>query len=197
MNPTSDHIIAKLKSRGIMRTGDFAALGISRYHVSELCEQGVLKRIGRGLYEHPDSELTGNHSLAEACKRVPHGVICLYTALRFHNLTTQNPHEIWMAIERKARLPKSPNLPIRTVRFSGEAFTAGVQTHKIEGVSVKIYCPAKTVVDCFKYRNKYGRDVAIEALKDYLHHRRPFKELWKYAKICRMTKVMEPYWEAM
>ncbi|MCX7045126.1 MAG: type IV toxin-antitoxin system AbiEi family antitoxin domain-containing protein [Candidatus Sumerlaeota bacterium] len=197
MKSFPDSINEKLKSCGIMRTRDFERLGISRYYISDLCEQGILRRIGRGLYEHTDSELTGNHSLAEACKRIPHGVVCLYTALRFHNLTTQNPADIWIAIDRKARLPKVPFLPIRVVRFSGEALTAGIQASIIEGVPVKIYSPAKTVVDCFKYRNKYGRDVAIEALKDYLYNHKPFDEIWKYAKICRMTKVMMPYWEAI
>ena len=145
-----------------------------------------------------NAEPTEHHALAEACKRVPHGVICLLSALRFHNLTTQLPHETWMAIPGTARQPKVDQPAMRFHRFSGPALADGIETHEIEGVQVKVYNPAKTVVDCFKYRNKIGLDIAIEALKDYIYqHKATPDALWHYAKTCRMTRVMQPYMEAL
>jgi len=150
------------------------------------------------MYELPNADVTENHSLAEACRRVPHGVICLLSALRFHDLTTQSPFQVWMAIDYKARQPRMDGLQLRVVRFSGKALTSGVEEHMIEGVEVKVYCPAKTVADCFKYRNKIGLDVAIEALRDCKQQRLCTNDdLWQYAKVCRMTKVMRPYLEVM
>ena len=130
---------------------------------------------------------------------VPHGVGCLLTALRFHNLTTQSPSEIWMAIDRKARLPKtSGQPPIRFHRFSGKALTQGVEQHVVDGVPVKVYGVAKTVVDCFKYRNKIGLDVALEALREAWRERRATsRELWRYAEVCRVANVMRPYLESL
>jgi predicted transcriptional regulator of viral defense system len=145
-----------------------------------------------------DAAPTEHHSLAEACKRVPHGVVCLLSALCFHDLTTQLPYEVWMAIPVTARQPKVDRPAMRFHRFSGAALTDGQEIKQIEGVSVKVYNPAKTVADCFKYRNKIGLDIAIEALKDCIGQRKAtFDELWHYAKICRMTRVMQPYIEAI
>ena len=142
--------------------------------------------------------MSEHYSLVQACKRVPKGVICLLSSLRFIDLTTQSPSDIWIAIDRKARLPKSDGLPFRFVRFSGDALYSGVELHVIEGVEVKVYSPAKTVVDCFKYRNKIGLDVALEALRECWHERRcSMGELWHFAKICRMTNVMRPYLESL
>ena len=135
---------------------------------------------------------------AEVCKRVPNGVVCLMSALQFHGLTTQSPHEIWLAIDHKARHPKEPMLPMRIVRFSGQALTNGIEKHTVEGVKVKVFSPAKTVADCFKYRNKIGLDVAIESLRDCMRSRRcTMDELWEYAKICRVANVMKPYLESL
>lgn len=142
--------------------------------------------------------VTENHSLAEAAQRVPHGVVCLLSALRFHGVTTELPHDVWMAIERSARRPKSPDLSLRIVRFSGQALTSGVEDHTIEGVDVNVYNLAKTVADCFKYRNKIGLDVAIEALRESRQNRRAtMDDLWTYAKVCRVAGVMRPYLEAI
>ena len=136
--------------------------------------------------------------LAQASVRVPHGVVCLLSALRFHGLTTQNPAEVWMAIDRKARAPVERELPLRVVRFSGAALTAGVEVHRVDRVPVRIYGPAKTVADCFKYRRKIGVDVAIEALRDCLRTRRcTIDDLWRFAAVCRMQNVMHPYLEAL
>jgi len=144
------------------------------------------------------ANITENHSVAEACKKVPRGVICLLSALRLHGLTTQNPFEVWMAIDRKARLPKSDSPKLRLVRYSGDALTAGVEVRRIEQVPVRVYGVAKTVVDCFKYRNKIGLDEALEALRESRRERAcTMDELWRYAKICRVANVMRPYLESV
>jgi predicted transcriptional regulator of viral defense system len=146
----------------------------------------------------PDAELTEHHSLAEAAKRAPDGVVCLLSALRFHELTTQAPFEVWLAIPAAARTPKSNSLPLRIVRFSGNALTEGVEEHLVEGVPVRVYSPAKTVADCFKFRNKIGLDVALEALRETWRARRAtMDELWRYAEVCRVGKVMRPYLESL
>ena len=145
-----------------------------------------------------DEGFTEKRMLAETAIRVPHGVICLLTALRFHDLTTQNPGEIWLAIAHNARTPREPGLPLRIVYLSGAALAAGVEVHQIDGASVRVYDAAKTVVDCFKFRNKVGTDVAIEALRDYLRRRgRSANALWRYAKIDRVSTVILPYLEAL
>jgi predicted transcriptional regulator of viral defense system len=145
-----------------------------------------------------DAELDRNHSLAEACKRVPHGVVCLLSALQFHELTTQAPFEVWLALGEKARLPRVEYPPLRIFRFSGPALTTGVEEHRVEGVPVKVYGPAKTVADCFKYRNKVGLDVALEALRDCWRQRRAtMDEIWRAAQVCRVANVMRPYLESL
>jgi predicted transcriptional regulator of viral defense system len=141
---------------------------------------------------------TINHSLAEACKRIPHGVVCLLSALQFHKLTTQAPFEVWLAIGEKARLPKMDYPPLRVVRFSGPALEDAITEQRVEGVIVNVYTPAKTVADCFKYRNKIGLDVALEALRDcWTQRRATMDELWRAAKICRVANVMRPYLESI
>jgi predicted transcriptional regulator of viral defense system len=150
------------------------------------------------MYAIPGAGLGEHQTIVQAALRVPHGVVCLLSALRFHDLTTQSPFEIWMAIDGKARSPKEDIIPLRIVRFSGKALTAGVETHSIEGVKVKVYNPAKTVADCFKYRNKIGLDVAIEALRDCWRKKRATTDqLWHYAKVCRVARVMRPYLESL
>jgi predicted transcriptional regulator of viral defense system len=172
--------------------------GISGDYLHKLYSEGVLERPSRGLYTLPGANTSEYRSVVEASKRVPHGVLCLLSALRFHNLTTQSPFEVWLAIDEKARCPRVDNPPLRVVRFSGAALTYGVEMHSVEGVPVKVYSPAKTVADCFKYRNKIGLDVAIEALRDSLAQRKvTLDELWSAAKVCRMSKVIRPYLEAM
>lgn len=163
-----------------------------------MVDRGLLERIGRGLYSLPEAEVTEHRTLAEASKRVPHGVVCLLSALSFHGLTTQNPAEVWMAIDQKAWRPRGETPPIRIVHMSGPALRSGVESHVIEGVEVGIFSAAKTVADCFKFRNKVGLDVAIEALRDYLR-REPgsVEKLWRFAKICRVAQVMRPYLEAV
>ena len=142
--------------------------------------------------------VTENHSFAEVARQVPHGVICLLSALRFHELTTQLPAEVWLAIGSNARRPKGATVSIRPVHFSGPALTEGVEVHKIEKVDVRIFSAAKTVADCFKHRNKIGNEVAMEALRECWQKRKATSdELWRFAKICRVSKIMQPYMEAI
>ena len=194
----SKKVLDMARKAGMLRARELNKHGIPRVYLQRLERQGLLVREARGLYAHPDAKVTENHSLAEASKRVSHGVICLLSALRFHGLTTQNPSEVWLALDWKARAPKNGKLPLRIVRMSGKAFTEGLEEHQIETVNVRVYKPAKTVADCFKYRNKIGLDVALEALREYRRrYRGGMDELWRYAHICRVARVMRPYLEAL
>ena len=186
------------RKQGVVRSADLRLRGIPREYLSRLQREGVLERASRGVYYLADADLTEHHSLAEAARIAPKGVVCLLSALRFHELTTQSPFEVWVALDRKAHRPVGDGVPLRVVRFSGGALTVGVEGHLIEGIKVRIYSPAKTVADCFKYRNKIGLDVALEALRDYWRSgRASADELWKYAKVCRVANVMRPYMEAL
>jgi predicted transcriptional regulator of viral defense system len=193
-----EKIIRLARESGIIRPRDLEAYGIPREYLRRLCVKGILERQSRGIYTLRDAELTQHHSLMQACKRLPKGVVCLLSALRFHGLTTQAPFEIWMAIDRKARLPKAEGVPLHLVRFSGEALTEGIERHSIEGVEVSVYCPAKTVADCFKYRNKIGLDVALEALRDgWAQQKFTMDEIWHFATVDRVANVMHPYLESV
>ena len=195
---TTQQVLEIVRKKGMLRPRDLDQYGIPRVYLSRLCERGLLQRVDRGLYVLPEAEQTEHHTLAEACKRIPNGVLCLLSALRFHQLTTQAPFEIWMALKGTTWQPRMDRPKIRFVRFSGPAFETGIEQHTIEGVSVKVYNPAKTVADCFKYRNKIGLDVALEALRECRRGRKCTNdELWEYAKVCRVAKVMRPYMEAM
>jgi len=191
-------ILDLVRKVGVLRPRDLDAYGIPRTYLSRLLAAGKLHRIGRGLYVLPGSNVSEHRSLAEACKRVPKGVVCLLSALRFHELTTQAPFEVWLAIGEKAWRPRMDYPPLRIVRFSSTALEFGIEEHQIEGVTIPVFTPAKTVVDCFKYRNKIGLDVAIEALRECWRSRRcTVDELWKYAKVCRVQNAMRPYLESI
>lgn len=188
----------KTDTASVFRTYELEAQGISRPKIRKLVSSGKLQRIGRGLYTRSDAAVEENHALAEVGKRVPKATVCLLSALRFHNLTTQAPHEMWVALDRKARHPKVDYLPLRVVRFSGAALQEGQEQHMIEGVPVHIFNPGKTVADCFKYRNKIGLDVALEALREAWRNRScTMSELTHYARICRVSNVMRPYLESL
>jgi len=192
-------VIRKLAAqKGLVRLRDAKARGIHPEYLRRLASKGELAQVGRGVYALPNAEVTEHHSLAEVAVRVPRGVVCLLTALRVHSLGTQNPKAVWLAIDRKAALPRLMYPPIRVVRFPKAAMTEGVQERRIDGVAVRLTTPARTVVDCFKYRNKLGLDVALEALRAF-RRRKDFKldELWKYAALQRVARVMKPYLEAM
>ena len=191
-------MLAMARSNGLLRPRDLAATGIPREYLRRACDQGLLERVGRGLYRVPGTMATENQSLAEVCRRAPSGVVCLLTALRFHDLTTQNPFEVWLALAPKAHVPRIETVALRVIRFSGEALTQGLETHDVAGVTIRVYGAAKTVADCFKFRNKIGIDVAVEALRDGLKQRKAsVDELVRYARICRVERVMSPYLEAM
>lgn len=192
-------ILKLVEKEGILRPRDLDKYNLSREVLRRMAQKGLLQRLARGLYVLPDRQaVTEHHSLAEACKRIPHGVICLLSSLHFHGLTTQVPSEVWMAIDNKKRLPRKNGPSMRFVYFSGNVLNLGVEEHTIEGVTVRIYNPAKTVADCFKYRNKIGLDVAIEALKDCWNQNRcTMDDLWYYAKKCRVSVVMKPYMESL
>ena len=182
----------------MIRPRDLEAAGIPGSYLSRLARAGELDRVGRGLYTLADVSPTEHRSLAEVAKRVPRGVICLLSALRFHELTTQAPFEVWLAIGQKDRTPRPNGTRLRIVRVSGESRDAGVEAHVVEGVPVRIYGVAKTVADCFKFRNKIGTDIAVEALRDCLEQRRcTTDELSEYARVCRVSRVMQPYMEAL
>lgn len=182
----------------LLRARDLAAFGINRNQVRVATRTGLLEQAGRGLYRLPEADITQHHTLAEIARRVPKGVICLLSALSFHGLTTQSPHEVWLAVDHKAWSPRAENVGLRVFRFSGEALREGVEAHTVEGVPLRVYSPAKTVADCFKFRNKIGLDVALEALRETWRARRvTMKELEHYARIDRVAKVMQPYLESL
>jgi predicted transcriptional regulator of viral defense system len=182
----------------MLRLKDFVAEGIGTETLARLLRDGTVARPARGLYQLPDAELEATHTLAEAASLVPKGIVCLTSAVQFHELTLQMPSAVWMAIERTAWRPKIASPPIRFVRFSGPTLTDGVVRHRIEGVEVAITEPARTIVDCFRYRGKVGLDVAMEGLREGLRRRRCTPdELWRYASTARIWSVMRPYLEAM
>jgi predicted transcriptional regulator of viral defense system len=192
-----DLVLDLFDSMEIVRPRDVEAIGVSGSYLYWLFKEGVLDRPHRGLYTLADSEPTEFRSIVEACKLSPNATVCLLSALRIHDLTTQSPYEVWLAIGEKDRKPRISYPPIRVVRFSGESRTFGIEQRELEGVPVPVYSPAKTVADCFKYRNKIGLDVAIEALKDCRRNRKATTDqLWEAAKVCRMANVMRPYLEA-
>lgn len=195
MTPASQkHLRAAFKGTTLLRSRDLTALGFDRMQLQEAAQAGLLESAGRGLYRTPAADITEHHTLAEVAKRVPNGVVCLLSALRFHDLTTQSPHKVWITIHHKAWHPKLDNVGLRVMRSSDAALNEGIETHQIEGVYVKVYCPAKTVADCFKFRKKIGLDVALEALRDAWRGRRvTMAELDRYAQIDRVSRVMRPY----
>lgn len=196
-NTKAEQLLEMARQEGVLRARDARKKGFHPEFLRRLCANGALVRVGRGLYMSAESDITANHTLAETAKRVPNGVICLLSALRFHDIGTQIPHEVWVAIDRKAQLPRVDGLLIKTVRFSGRALTDGVEEYEIDSVKVRIYGPAKTVADCFKYRNKIGLDAAVEALRECRRRRKAtVDDIWMYAKICRVANVIRPYLEA-
>jgi len=183
---------------GILHARDLKPLGIHQEFLGRFCTRGLLERVGRGLYRLPGAEVTAHHTLAEAAKAVPKGIVCLVSALNFHEIGTQIPREVWLAIDHRAARPRADYPPLRIVRFSGKSLTAGIEVHEVDGVPVRVYSPAKTVVDCFRYRNKIGLDVALEALREARRGRKcTIDDLWRYAEAGRVASVIRSYLEAM
>lgn len=186
-----------LHRRGIVRARDLAAIGVSGATLVHLLARGELIRIGRGLYGPPGRTATESDQLVQIAIRYPNAVFCLLTALQVHGLTTQSPHEIWLAIGPHARAPAVDYPPLRVLRFSDPSL--GLQQRLIDGVvGIPVTSVAKTVADCFKFRNKVGVDIAIEALRDaWTQRKTTMDELWQAAEWCRMTHVMRPYLESV
>lgn len=194
---TSRNVLDLLRKRGSLRPRDLAEVGISREMLRYLYKRQLIERAGRGLYRLA-GQMEEHRSLIEASKMAPKGVICLLSALRFHEIGTQEPYDVWMALPNNAWRPRIKTLRLRFVYPSGKAFTEGIEVLDLPGGKIRIYDPAKTVVDAFKFRNKVGLDVALEALRDCLRSRKVTRdELWRYAGVCRVQKIMKPYLEAL
>jgi predicted transcriptional regulator of viral defense system len=190
---------ARATPAGVLtRTRELERQGYSRPRIRALAERGVLEQVSRGLYRVAERAPDEHFTMLVVVARVPQAVVCLLSALRFHEIGTQSPHEVWIAIDRKARKPRLEGLPVRVVRFSGQALKAGVESRKVGDRDVRITSPARTVADCFKYRNKIGLDVALEALREVWRRKRATSdELWRYAQVCRVSNVMRPYLESL
>jgi predicted transcriptional regulator of viral defense system len=196
MKPAHQHILNLARSNGFIRPCDLGAL--PRVTLTRLVRQGALHRVGRGLYALPDRPVSEHGTLAEVVVRYPQAIVCLLSALQVHELTTQAPFEVWLAIPNKARAPRLDYPPLRIIRFTGAALTEGIEEHVVDRVTVRVTGVARTVADCFKFRNKIGLEVALEALRETWHSKRAgMDELWHAATLCRVANVMRPYLESL
>ena len=194
----TQRLLHLVRQKGVVRPNDLDELGVPRVYLTRLTANGHLEKAGRGLYRLPDAQLTEHESLVAIAARVPQAVFCLFTALQFHELTTQLPRQVWIAMPRGSHTPKIDYPPVKMVQFSGETYTQGIEVHERDQVQLRVYGVAKTVADCFKHRNKIGLDVALEALKDARAHKKvSADDLWHYAKLCRVANVMRPYLDAI
>ena len=184
--------------RGLLRASHLQELGIARVVLSRLKASGQLERVGRGVYRLPDAQGAEHESLATIAVKVPQAVFCLLTALQIHELTTQLPRQVWIAMPQGSHVPKMDYPPVKMVQFSGEAYGQGIEVVRADQVELRVYGVAKTIADCFKHRNKVGLDVAIEALREAMAaNKTNANDLWRFAKICRVANVMRPYLEAL
>jgi predicted transcriptional regulator of viral defense system len=194
----AESLRAVIGERGIVGTKDIRQLGVHHETIRRMVQSGEIRRLERGVYAAAEYQLAAEYSLATVATRAPSSVVCLLSALAFHQIGTQMPPEVWIALPRGQRTPRISGLRIRAVRYSGLAFTSGVEERMIDGVPVRVYSPAKTVADCFKNRNKIGLDVALEALRDAWRRRLcTMDALWEYATVCRVAVVMRPYLESL
>jgi predicted transcriptional regulator of viral defense system len=198
-NPTHEQsVLALARQHPLLRARDLAEHALPTIALTRLVAAGKLERVARGVYSLPRRKLSEHRSLAEASLRVPQGVVCLLSALRVHGIGTQAPFEVWLAIPQNAPTPRLDQPALRAVRMSGQALSEGIETKRIDGVEVRVFDVAKTVADCFKYRNKIGIDVALEALRDaWSQGKLPMDVLWRYATIDRVANVMRPYLESI
>jgi predicted transcriptional regulator of viral defense system len=194
----SDHILELARHRRVLRAADVSQQGWSPQLLLSLTQAGKLQRVARGLYSLPDTEITEHQAALEVCQRVPKAVLCLLSALQFHEVGTQMPHEVWIALPEGTQTPALDYPTLRVARLRGAAYSEGIETVTSHGAPIRVYSVAKTVTDCFKFRNKIGLDVALEALKDAWRTRKiTMAEVTHFAKINRVEKVMQPYLEAM
>jgi predicted transcriptional regulator of viral defense system len=183
---------------GAMRTFEALRAGIHPRSLYGMRDRGEIEQIARGLFRLTELPPPGEPDLLTIAKKVPQAVFCLLTALAFHRLTTQIPHAVEVALPRTSRVPRLDHPPIKVFRFSPESLSAGIETHILDGVALRVYCREKTLADIFKYRNKVGIDVALEALRAYRSQpKRDFQTVMRYARICRVENVIRPYLEAM
>ena len=193
---TSD--LSRVGLRTFFRARDAAELGFGSRALRRLVDDGSVERVGRGLYRLAEAELTEHYTLAAVCARVPDSIVCLLSALSVHGLGTQLPRQEWIAIPHKARTPRFPDLPVRVVRFSGASLRYGIEDTAFEGVPARITSPARTVVDCFRFRRLVGKDVAIEALRDALQDRKAsVDQIWRAADVCRAKSLVGPVLDAL
>ena len=198
ISDSTARLLGLARKRGAITAREVADAGIHTQTLSRLVRTGSLERVARGCYRLSEAPITEHHGLALAAAAVPEGVVCLLSALSFHGIGTQLPHEVWLAIHRRARKPALRYPPLRVMRFGGKALTEGVETHRIEGETVRVYGVAKTIADAFKYRNKIGLEVGLEALREAWRERRfTMDEIHHMARACRVERVMRPYLEAL
>ena len=194
----TSRLLHLVRQKGTLRPSDLDEMGVPRVYLTRLTASGQLKKAGRGLYRLPESSLSEHEGLVAVATRVPQAVFCLLTALQFHELTTQLPRRIWIAMLRGSHTPRIDYPPVKMIQFSGEAYAQGIEVHERDQVTLRVYGVAKTIADCFKHRNKIGLDVALEALKDARSRKKvSADDLWRYAKICRVANVMRPYLETV
>ena len=193
-----DRLLRHVQRHGVVRTRDLETLGVPRVALQRAVDRGQVVRRARGVYATPGHATTRHTDVAAVAARSPKAIICLVSALEYHGLTTQVPHAVWIMIQKSAHRPAITSPAIRVLRASGAALTAGIEKHKIEGVIVQMTSPAKTVADCFRYRDTVGTDVAVEALRDCLRKRRASPaDIFEMAKVDRVARVMRPYLEAL
>lgn len=199
--PPSTHeqaVLALAKQRSLLRARDVAGEGIPSMVLSRMVRQQKLERLGHGLYTLPDRDISEHVSLAQVCARVPKAVICLVSALRFHEVGSQQPFEVWIALPSNVPVPRTTVPAVRVTRMSAQALSQGVVEHEIDGVRVPVFTVAKTIADCFKFRSKVGLNVGIEALRDGWQHKAfTADDLWHHAQLDRVANVMRPYLESL
>ena len=197
--PTQEQVVLRLaRNRGLLHARDIATIKAPTVVLTRLVRAGKLERAARGVYALAGNQGSAQRTLAEVTLRAPRGVICLLTALRVHEIGTQSPFEVWLALPPGVAAPQFEFTQVRIVRLSGDSLTAGIDRIKIDGVSVPVFSPAKTISDCFKFRNKIGLDIALEALREGWRERKAsMDELSHYAKVNRVDNVMRPYLEAL
>lgn len=194
----TDHILNLARQKGLLRPSDLNAGKIPRIYLARLTAGGKLEKAGRGLYRLTKSPHSENESLAIVASRAPQAVFCLLTSLQFHELTTQLPRQVWIALPQGSHAPKLHYPAIKMIQYSGDAYSEGIEVHRRDKAELRVYSAAKTIADCFKHRNKIGLDVALEALRDARKQKKATSDdLWRYAKICRVANVMRPYLEAV
>lgn len=197
-NTHTQRVLDLARQKGTLRSRDLDEIGAPRVILTRLTTTGQLEKTGRGIYRLPDSQVSEHENLLAIATKVPQAVFCLLTALQFHELTTQLPRRIWIAMPRGSHTPKINYPPLKMVQFAGDSYAEGIEVVERDQVKLRIYCVAKTIADCFKHRNKIGLDVALEALKDAKAQKKASAdELWRFAKICRVANVMRPYLEAL